>query len=417
MKISFSSYTGLTAQILALVALQGGASAQTLNDVHPQGLFNTPQPGIDAPLTRTPADATSLKDHFHLSASAGVRYEDNIFLTSTNEKSDVITTISATLRFVSAEDGAAENTFSVAYSPSYSMYASDSDSNNLGHALTFTLGKEMPKTSIRFNLSYSKSSGSNRFVSGIVDHGSLNAGLSISHLLTGKTSLNLGFGYGFDNFGNGALFDNNSYNVRLGLRYQATGKISVGPYVSYRNTDLSDGGGSFDQAVYGYGVSATYRVTGKTTLTGSIGGSTNSFSDSGSGSDESALTWSIGANHQISEKTSIRASFYRNYKASYTFEDAGYLATGLALSATHTVSDRLSLYATVTYENDDYFRATNSSYRLEEDYYSLVLGSNYRFSNGLSVGANAKYQTNDSTQALNEFDGLSFGITASYNFW
>lgn len=410
-----TSLTRLSLLAAATVLAQTAAAQDA--DLHPRGLFETPQPGMTAPFPRTPSTAETLKEKFHLSVGASARYDDNVYRSSSNEESDVIVSISPTLSFVSAQAGSAENTFAISYSPSYSMYFNDSDNNNLGHSLSLRLNKEMPKTSLGFNLNYSKSSGSNRFASGIIDHGSLSAGLSVSHRLTGKTSLNLGLSYNFDDFGNSALFDNNSYGVNLGLRYQFTGKISLGPYVNYRFTDLSDGGGSLDQENLGYGISGSYQATGKTSFTGSIGSSTNGFSGVGSGSNESALTWAIGVNHRLTGKTSIRASFYRDYKASYSFEDAGYLATGISLSATHAVSDRLSMYATLAYENDDYFRATNSSYSLESDYYMLTLGGRYRLQNGMSVGASVSYSRNDDSQPLNDFDALMFSINTSYTFW
>lgn len=75
------------------------------------------------------------------------------------------------------------------------------------------------------------------------------------------------------------------------------------------------------------------------------------------------------------------------------------------------------MYATLSYENDDYFRATNTGFSLESDYYNFTLGGSYRLQNGMALGASVGYSKNDDSQPLNDFDSLTFAINASYSFW
>ncbi|MBT8038345.1 MAG: outer membrane beta-barrel protein [Verrucomicrobiae bacterium] len=394
-------------------------SAQT-TDVHPRGIFDTPQPGLDAPLARTPADADDWSDKFHFSLSASVRSDGNIFLSDKGEESDVIFSVSPTLRYVSAEAGAAENTFAISYTPNFQVYSENTDRNNIGHSLSIRLDKSMPKTQIGFNLNYRKSSGSDRFVSGTIDRDSLSAGVTVSYLLSGKTRLNAGVNYDFDDFSNGSLFGNDTYAANLGLSYQATGKISLGPYLSYRVSEMS--AGSLDQDSVSYGMKGTYEVSGKTAIHGSVGYSVDSFDGASSASDHSSLVWRIGASHALSSKTNIRASLYSGTKASYSFADSGYLATGVALSASHQLSSRLSCYVSGMYEQNDYFRASALGTSLDNDYYSIALGTRYQCASGLMLGANISYSSNKSSSSTaavgqNDFDNLTFGVNASYDFW
>ena len=402
--------------LLAALALPVPASLMAQGtDVHPRGLFETPQEGINAPVAKTPSDAETLRDKTHLSLSVGARYDDNIFHTSTNEESDVIFTIAPTLRFSTAEPGAAENTFQFTYTPSAAIYADNSDRNSINHHARLAFTKEMPKTQIRFSLAYTKSTGSDRFVSGLIDRETLRAGLDISHILTGKTRLDFDAYYNIDGFDTGTLFDDKTYGVNLALLYQLTGKLAIGPQVGYGMSELD--GGSRDHDFYSASIKFEYEVTGKTYLTGSIGHSSRSFSGSGASGDFTTMTWQIGASHALSSKTNIRASIYRSAKASYNFADSGYVATGVSLSATHTVSPRLTCYTTLVFENDDYFRASPAGVNLDNDYYSITVGSRYRYSSDFTVGANLSYRENSASASLNDFDSFSFGINGNYVFW
>jgi len=389
-------------------------------DLHPRGLFEKPQEGLNTPLARTAADAEDWKDKLHFSLRSSVRYDDNIFLSSMNEESDVIFSVSPTLRFSSAEEGTAANTLSISYTPSFRIYAANTDRNTVDHSLSIRLGKSMPKTQIGFSLSYDKTSGSSRDVSGTVERESLKSSVSVSYILTGKTHLDLGVDYDKDIYGSGSLSGNESYGVNAALMYQATGKITAGPYVSYDIDNLSSGSssGSSDQNSLGYGLRFTYAVSGKTAVNGSLGSSMRSFSGSGASGDSTSVVWKIGASHAISSKTSLRASIYSQDQAGNRDVNSAFLSTGIAISATHQASTRLSYYATFTYKKDDYFEANAAGVSLDNDYYSLTLGSRYSLDNGLSLGADVTYREESSGSAAgNEFDNLSFGISASYNFW
>lgn len=404
----------LTGTAFALSSLVSFVQAQD-TAVHPRGLFDVPQKGINAPEPRTPGDAEGWKDRTHLTLGIGARYDNNIFRTNTNEESDVIFTISPTLRFSNAERGAAENVFRFSYTPSAAIYADNSDRNSINHSVNFSFFKEMAKTQIDFTLGYTKSTGSDRFVSGLIDRDSLRSTFRVSHILTGKTRLDFDTYYNIDSFDTGGLFDDRTYGANLALLYQATGKLAIGPQFGYGMSELD--GGSRDHDFYSVGLRFEYQLTGKTHLTGSVGHSSRSFSGGGSAGDFDSATWQIGASHQLSSKTDIRASIYRRANTSYNFVDSGYLATGVSISASHTVSSRLSCYATLNFENDDYFRASAAGTNLDNDYYSIVIGGRYRFSNAFTLGANLSYSENSSNNALNDFDSVSFGLNGSYVFW
>jgi hypothetical protein len=424
------------------------AGAQDV-DIHPSDLFEMPQEGIETPLPRSTRDADSWKDYTHLSLNASVRGESNIFLDSEDsEQDDIIFTIAPTLSFTTPGLGSGDQKLSIYYTPSYRIYSNNSDLNDLDHRFRFSFDNSsqirLPKTTISFDLGYDQNQESDRLNGGLVGRESINAGVRVSHSLTGKMNLNLSADARSNSYDSPArnqqfpdanppfnqrsdvgLLDDVSYNARASLTYQVTGKISVGPYVGYGITDVSGSGGGVDNTQdrtnYSAGITGTYEATGKTAFTGSVGWSTYEFDGSGSGGGENSLTYRIGLSHQLGPRTSIRASIWSDYKPSNSIGNTSYTATGASLSLNWRQSDRWSHNLSVTYENDDYFSDDPNGGTGDSDYFSISLGSSYRFNNGFSLSARLSNSTqnNNNTTAdnLNDFENWIFSINANYIFW
>ena len=427
------------AVVIAPLLLSENAAAQDVN-IHPSDLFETPQEGIETALPRSSRDSDSWKDYTHLSLNASIRGESNVFLDNQeNEQSDTIFRISPTLSFTTPGIGSGDQKLSVYYTPSYRIYSNNSDLNDLDHTFRFSFDNDsqitLPKTTISFDLGYDQTQSSDRLNGGLVGRESINAGVRVSHNLTGKTNLNLSANAQSNSYDNSSnsnggnnnadLLDDFTYNLRASLTYQVTSKISVGPYVGYGITDVSGSGGGVentqDRINYSAGVTGTYEASGKTAFTGSLGWSTYEFDGPGAGDGEHSLTYRIGLSHQLGPRTSMRASIWSDYKPSNSIGNTSYTSTGASLSLSWQPSDRWSHSLSVTYENDDYFSDDAAGGTGTSDYLSISLGSNYRFNNGLSLGAriSSSTQNNDNTndEALNDFENWIFSINANYIFW
>lgn len=465
---------------LVLPCMIQGLAAQEA-DLHPRGIFETPQEGFygadyyeqrrqekkrieqrrqeqrfqdegiyeegfyeDGLYARLPGstqDSDSWKDYFGLSISASVSGESNVFLNNEDEQSDIIFTIAPTLTFrtpgLFGEDNAISDYItprvSISYTPSYRMYSKNSELDGFNHSLRFNFNNaagfdiSLPKTTISFDLDYNQSQGTSRFSNGFTESQRLSSGVRVAHALSGKTSLNFGARASLNNFDSADLIDDITYNFNAALMYQATGKISIGPYVGYGISNLSGSAGGLqntqDRHSYSAGATMNYQASGKTTFTGSVGWSTYEFSGPGatgavtSGEGKSSVVWRAGVSHRLSPKITLRGSLWRDYKPSNNIVNTAYVATGLSLSAGYSQSDRLTHTATLTYENDDYFSDDPSGGTLNNDYYRITLGSNYRFNNGLSLGANVSSSAQSSNESANNFDNWIFSLYANYVFW
>jgi len=356
----------------------------------------------------------SWKDLLHFSITGGVRYDNNIYLQDSNEEDDLIISVSPTLSIASGIEGLALNTFSFSYTPSFIFFTDHSDQNTIDHRASFRFSKQLPKSKISFVLDYTDTNGTDRFVSGQVARTRWNASLDYNYLMTGKTRLDLTATTDIDLFKTSGLHDRRNYGIRGSVLYQMTGKTSIGPSFRYTYTDIS---GSNNQDAYELGLKGEYLATGKTTLTGTMGYNVRSFEGSNAASNQNDIAWSIGARYAATAKTSLRALFYREPRISYNFRDAGYMATGLSLQANYSLTPRVNLYGVISYENDSYYRTSDTGVNFDHDYFSSTVGANYQMANGFTVGGNMTWRSNFSDSSINEYDDFSCGLNVSYNFW
>lgn len=412
-------------------------------DLHPEDVFATPQPGLYAQLPRNPRNSESWKDNFHLSLRASVSSESNVYLNDEQKEADVVFYIAPTLSYTTPGLFGQDNflsdhispRFTVYYTPSYRSYSNNPELDGLNHSFRFSfndsfnksLEYSLPKTTVSFNLGMNSSVGTNRFSDGLVESTSFYANASLSHRLSGKTSIRIGVRPQFNNFDSSDLIDDTSWYFDASLMYQATGKISIGPYVGYGISKMSGSAGGIentqDRHSYSAGVNVNYQASQSMAFTGSVAWSRYEFDGPGSGgygtsnNGSDAITWRAGMSYRPGPKTSLRASLWRSYKPSNNIANTAYIATGASLTASYQQSQRWSHYAAFTYENDDYFSDDPAGGRLNSDYFRITLGSNIRWNNGLSVGANVSSSAQSSSEGANNFDNWAFSLYASYVFF
>ena len=418
------NYTLLTPRRLAMMLSLAAVTCSQAQDNFLQNIYEDHdyrQRGLFEGLASDEVDADEkggegekFTDLLHFSLAGGLRYDSNIFLQESNEEDDFIFTVTPTFSIISGREGTAQNTYSLSYAPSLLFYADNSDQNRVDHRATFRFTKQLPKSKIALDLDFSDTEGSSRYASGAVARTRLHGALHYNYLMSGKTRLDLVASTDLNNFKTSGFNDQYNYGLRASVMYQLTGKTAIGPSFSYTHTDVTDG---VNQDAYDFGMKVDYLASGKTTLTGTMGYNVRTFDGTGASSDLSTMSWSVGARYQATGKTSLRGTFYREPKVSFNFQNTGYMATGVSFNANHQYSARMNLFAMLSYENDDYYDTGAGGISLENNYYTATMGANYQMQNGLTLGANMTYRTNQSNSSFNEFDGFSCGINASYNFW
>lgn len=350
-------------------------------------------------------------DYFKFGVNVKAEYNDNIFLTDTNTVDDVIIRVAVPLELANSET--ADNQWSLNYTPTFNFYMDNSDQDGIDHHVNAGYSRQFAKTTVDFGIGYNKTKGPSRFAGGNIEKDGFTGKFALSHILSGKSRLDFDLGGLTDDFVDPSLFDRDRYNTRLAWQYQATGKITVGPYVAYEHVKI-DRNPNHD-AISG-GAKATYQALQKTVVTGYFGVEHRTF-DGGTVDDKTTPTFEVGATHQYSGKTSFTGLLYHNIRASYSDAGMSYKATGVNFLARYAYSSHINFNSGVSYEHDDYFAVSNASAGdFDSDYVTFYVGGDYAMNNGVILGSGLRLTNNNSGVNSRDFDNVIFNINATYNF-
>jgi len=356
-------------------------------------------------------DALADSDRFELfkfGVRTGFTFDDNIFLTKSNEESDVIFTTDLILSL--KNKATAENSWVLTYIPSFKFYADNSSLDGVDHNVNAGFTKTWAKSVVELGADFASITGSNRYAAGQIDKNVLGADILVSHIFTGKTRADLTFDFRGEDFENNTRFvDRNRYTTRLSGFYQWSGKVNIGPYVGYEYISVDN---SPDHKAVSLGASFEYQALAKTSFSGFLGGESRTFTGN-TMDDATSMVYNIGGRHQFSGKTSFNASFYRRVNPSYTNNTSSFTATGAYLGSNYRATERINLRGRLNYAHDSYFGQNASG--LDSDYFSISLGGDYAMMSGLKLGADVTFRTKDSDNASN-FDNTLIQLNASYYF-
>ncbi|MGJ8673000.1 hypothetical protein [Rubritalea sp.] len=402
---------------LGVVALVGSATAQDLTGTY--GTFS--EAALDAASLDAFGDeglsddtlASQMFEYFSFGVRTSAQYNNNIFLTETDEVEDFIFRVSVPLELANSRN--AENQWNLSYTPRFNLYADNSDQDSVDQFLDAGYRHVFAKTTVDVGLGYQNTDGADRFASGSIAKSSYTGDLSISHQYSGKSRFDFDIGALADEFESDRLFDRERYNARLSWQYQVTGKFDVGPYIGYEYTAV-EGAENPDQNALSFGARGNYQAFGKTTLIGYLGVEFREF-EGGNLDTRVSPTFEFGARHQLTGKTTLTGLLYHNIRASYSDAGQDYSATGLNLSAVYAATTRISVLTGLSYEYDNYFATSSAGVGdLDGDYINLFLRGNYIMDNGFTVGSGLRYSANDSETDSRDFGNFIFDLTASYAF-
>ncbi len=362
----------------------------------------------------SPADYEG-RSWLDVTANAGITYDDNIFLDSSGEEEDLISRLSLKFSLNNSED--VSNQWAVLYTPKARFYADNSDLDGYDHALKASFTKVLPKTELSVDASYDNYSGANEYVGGFTDASNWDLSASARHLLTGKIILDAKVSYSKDTYDSTTFLSRESYKASLAALYELSGKINVGPYVSYGERIPEAG---IDHRELGAGIAIDYRPTGKIDLSGKIGYTETSYSGASAGPDDTNLQYEIGMNYQMTGKTSLTASLYRNSDISYraaSLGRSGFDATGISIGASHQLTGKITLKSDLIYEQTDYYSvaAGGSPTLPDADYISVRLSGDYRLKDDLTLGSSILYRDN-SRDGASSYNNLQLGLDLNYTF-
>ncbi len=363
----------------------------------------------------------------YLLCSGEMLFNDNLYLSASGKDSDVVLKLTPGIELSNGGEKA-ESSFKLTVKEDLTMYMSDDENNYQGThanvAYSFTGSRLNASLAAGFDMNQNTTSRDNRAYSSgageLIRYYSYYARATGSYKIGESVTVNSGLswtGRTYDNHRD-VYNDRQTYVVPVGVYHKLlTEKLRGGLTYEFRYTDLAAttlqravGKNPGCQQVHFFGLSAIGELSEKLSANARIGYTTSDYSRrtiGGGDERENTLGFNGALNYQVSEKTSATLVFNRDFEIAGNGDSI--TSTSVALSANHSVNEKLSVNAAVDYRCDDY----NDYYR-RDDVYTLSAGANYKINDYLGVAARYSFQWDDSTQESMRYTNNI--VTLSLNF-
>ncbi|EIP97215.1 hypothetical protein OpiT1DRAFT_01646 [Opitutaceae bacterium TAV1] len=347
-----------------------------------------------------------------VTAKAGFRYEDNIFLTDNNKEDDFSFIVAPGLELVFGKNSLWKGTLSAAHT--WTEYFDTPDIDSDLTTVNFITSYDGVRWKINANASYREIYQNSRDTRNVgnptnqlVRRNITAAGVNAEYLLTVKTKLGAGVQYHDTHYKTADYTDSTDYSVPLNYYYGITEKVDLSAGIRYRHTDV-DSASSSDRDDYYFNVGARGEFTPKLSGRASIGYNLRTYDDSDL-DDDSALGASVGLTYAYSPKTQFTLDLDNDFG---TASGGGGTETfHVALGAQTQFTTELSAGASASYESIDY--SDNSR---KDDFYVFALYGNYVINQYLNLTAAYNYQWNDSNISAADFKANVVSLTLSFRY-
>lgn len=338
-----------------------------------------------------------------VTASANLSFDDNIFLSGSNEADDTIWSFTPGVDLVFGKNSVAKGN---AYYREEIRRFSDNDTQDTElSSLGFNTAYDNGVTKANFNVSYAQVAQNTVLANsvGALNRRKLtNLGGKLEFGLSEKTSLAVGASFNKTKYASTGFVDSDIWTLPIDVYFKSTEKLDWSLGYQYRSTDLSGSGRSFDDHFLSVGARGEF--TPKLTGQVRVGLTQRSFDV---GDDDTLFGLESSLTYAYSEKTSYVFTASNKPGASGTGDTNE--AFNLGLNANSKISEQWSLNGGLTYTNYDYANRT-------EDYLEGQLGVTYTLNNYVNFGASYTYRNNETSAASGEFTGNLFMFGANVRY-
>lgn len=398
--------------LLSSCALPPGVSLGGEGDVdeNVNVLYSSIDPSLVSPsndeIVAESGNASNLRPKFGI--TAGVVYDDNLYLDSNNPISDVEFTITPRLTLglgdVSQMD---ESYVALDYQPTAHIFLDNSDENAIDQNLLlhglYRLGKLRTKATGR----YLSLSGANREIGGRIEQDIIDAVVESAWEVTGKTAVGLRVGIRHDMYEAAQYADTTDRFIEGFAEYAITGKttIGVGGRFGQILTDNAD-----DQDYIQAFIQAQTRPAEKLTFTARAGVDRREFD----GDMKVHPLLEASLNYKPREGTEIQIAPFATLNPSTLNPGESYVRTGATASVRQKIGSRFYAKVEAGYENGEYSSSEAGAAERNDDYWYIKPSIGYQLKDNLSAEIYFRHSENASSNA--EFDYVANQIGASLNF-
>lgn len=350
-----------------------------------------------------------------------LRYDNNIFLRSSGEEDDFISTLSPGLSLTLGDyRDRAENFLILDYTPSGILHLNHDELNSLDHRVQIAAQYRFPKLTLGFTQLIEAIS-ENRILPD--DRTNLEAGNRVERqryitVLTGRTdlatkmSLDLSATQAISEFDDATLFDNREWSTLNWINYNYSPKTSFGLGVGLGYIDINNNPNQVYEQLLGR---MQFQPVEKIKLELSAG--MDARQSEGDSRDRFTPIFRFTGIYNISDARAVYFEAYRRVASSISVQNQQYTATGFSMGVRQRIYQKFFASLGVGYEQVDYEGVVSNVTATRSDNYIFVRpGVEYEINDHWKAGVYYLYRNNDSNQGPASFEDHQIGFELTMRF-
>ncbi|MGA1540052.1 MAG: hypothetical protein ACO39C_06495 [Chthoniobacterales bacterium] len=345
--------------------------------------------------------------------SAGVVYDDNIFISNTDRKGDAIFNISGGFALeIGDYRTLEENYLLLEYLASGYFFSKYTSQNSFGQNASLLAQYRFNQLAVQLESQYQYINGAQRQVGGFTTRNLVYNDLRFIYDVSEKTSFDLELSQD-SNIYNSPYNSSYYFQATAGMDYLILPKVRIGLEGTAGYTTAEN---NPDQTYQIINARAKYDLTGKVAIKATGGVQFNQYVTGGEAMRVSPV-FSLGAEYLPFPNTTISLLGYRNLFVSPSLDNQDYWATGVELGITQTIAQKFQVGVAGGYENDTYVsNLPGVDADRVDNFFFIQPQISYNFLRYLTATVFYEHRFNDSTLQVDTWydNQVGFEISASF---
>lgn len=358
------------------------------------------------PLDEPVAEAFSSRWNARLRASLGMRYDNNILLSSRSKQSDLVFTLTPGLTLARGDfESRKANYILLDYAPSALLYTRHSNHNAVNHDANAGVQWRKERYTLLLKARFLDITGPNTDIGRYTRWQVYESDLLARNELSEKTALEASLRNRVINYRDG--LDSVEWTANGWWSYRHSPKLTAATGLAAGQLTLQD---SDAQTYLRPQLRASYQASEKLSAEGAGGLDIRWF---GSGAGERVNpVWEAGACYLPTEAAALKMSVYRRIEGAASIIGADYTLTGAAIELRYTLSSRFELALIGGYERSDYHSISPTPAPSRHDNYFYTRPAlRAVFSDKLNVDLFCQYRRNVADPGNYGFSNIQAGVT------
>lgn len=340
------------------------------------------------------------------SLSAGVQFNDNLFLSSANEQDETMWTITPGVAITSGEGAVNSTRFSIA--EQFQLYSDNSGLNTNLALVDLASTYDDGKMKIDLNAWFHQANQATRGLAGaasLIDRDLLHGDVMDEVQWSDKSSVKVGVAYDNTDYKAAGYRDWQWIEVPVKYYYKYQPKLDFSAGVRYRSNKIGGTGGIDSNELF-YSVGARGEITPK--LIGEVSVGYISF-DPDAGQSKSSIGLDSSLTLNVTQKSSL--NFAASNRYGYGAVGDSYRIATISGGFNTALTNDFFLNGSLAYNKYDYLTSTR-----QDDFWSGQLSATYAISHNLSVNGAYNYSNNDSDLPIATFKNSILALSATFQF-